>query len=134
MRIPRAQTKHADAHGRLPGNQNAGGVNDDVAKGVKRSQIDALAGLGFIERNGNVVLVGPSGVGKTHLAIALGYRATQAGTKHALQQPLACCRPGVRRMRQAMMHRAIKAYRFLIIDEVGYPLLPCTYGHSLGTR
>jgi DNA replication protein DnaC len=29
----------------------------------------------------NVVLVGPSGVGKTHLAIALGYRAAQAGIK-----------------------------------------------------
>src|SRR5450830_1386884 len=42
--------------------------NYDFAKGVKRSQIEELAGLGFIERNANVVLVGPSGVGKTHLA------------------------------------------------------------------
>lgn len=41
--------------------------NDDFAKGVKRSQIEDLAGLGFSERNENVVLVGPSGVGKTHL-------------------------------------------------------------------
>ena len=51
------------------------------AAGVKKSQIDELAGLGFVERHENVVLVGPSGVGKTHLAIALGYRATQAGIK-----------------------------------------------------
>jgi DNA replication protein DnaC len=34
--------------------------NYDFAKGVKRSQIEELAGLGFIERNENVVLVGPS--------------------------------------------------------------------------
>ena len=53
----------------------------DFAAGVKRSQIDELAGLGFVERSENGVLVGPSGVGKTHLAIALGYRAAQAGIK-----------------------------------------------------
>lgn len=55
--------------------------NYDFAKGVKRSQIDELAGLGFIERNEDVVLVGPSGVGKTHLAMALGYKAAQSGIK-----------------------------------------------------
>src|SRR5437763_1595912 len=53
--------------------------NYDFAKGVKKSQIEELAGLGFIERCENLVLMGPSGVGKTHLAMALGYRATQAG-------------------------------------------------------
>ena len=49
--------------------------------GVKKSQIDELAGLGFIKGQENVVLVAPSGVGKTHLAIALGCRAAQAGIK-----------------------------------------------------
>lgn len=50
-------------------------------KGVKKSQLEELAGLDFAERRENVVLVGPSGLGKAHLAIALGYRAAQAGIK-----------------------------------------------------
>ena len=36
-----------------------------------------LADLAFIERKENVVLLGPSGTGKTHIAIALGYLAIQ---------------------------------------------------------
>src|SRR5260364_52537 len=47
----------------------------------ERSYIDELAGLGFIERHENSLFIGPAGVGKTHLAIALGYRAAQAGMK-----------------------------------------------------
>lgn len=51
------------------------------ASGVPRTQILELASLAFVERTQNVVLLGPSGVGKAHLAIALGYRATQSRIK-----------------------------------------------------
>ena len=40
--------------------------------------IRELAELGFLDRAENVVLVGPSGTGKTHLAIALGIKACMA--------------------------------------------------------
>ena len=43
------------------------------ATGAPRKQIMELASLAFVERAENVVLLGSSGVGKTHLAIALGY-------------------------------------------------------------
>jgi len=98
--------------------------NFDFAKGVKRSQIEELAGLGFIERRENVVLVGPSGVGKTHLAMALGYKATQAGIKTrfmtAADLLLTLTTAHVQNNLKAVMHRTIKAYRLLIIDEIGY--------------
>ncbi|ATA18163.1 DNA replication protein DnaC [Gibbsiella quercinecans] len=98
--------------------------NYDFAKGVKRSQIEELAGLGFIERNENVVLVGPSGVGKTHLAMALGYKATQAGIKTRITTAsdllLALSTAHAQNSLKTVMHRAIKAYRLLIIDEIGY--------------
>lgn len=51
------------------------------AVGAPKKQIETLASLSFIQRKENVVLLGPSGVGKTHVAIALGFLATQAGLK-----------------------------------------------------
>jgi DNA replication protein DnaC len=46
---------------------------------IDRKVIRELAGLSFVERSENVILLGPPGVGKTHLAIALGIKAVEAG-------------------------------------------------------
>uniref|UniRef100_UPI000B2BB983 ATP-binding protein n=1 Tax=Escherichia coli TaxID=562 RepID=UPI000B2BB983 len=48
------------------------------ATGAPQKQLQSLRSLSFIERNENIVLLGPSGVGKTHLAIAMGYEAVRA--------------------------------------------------------
>jgi DNA replication protein DnaC len=96
----------------------------EFAQGAKRSQIDELAGFGFVGRNENGVLIGPSGVGKTHLACALGYRAAQAGIKTrfttAADLLLALVAAHTQNRLKAVMHRAINAYKLLIVDEVGY--------------
>ena len=46
---------------------------------LDRKLVRELAGLGFVERAENVILLGPPGVGKTHLAIALAVKAVEAG-------------------------------------------------------
>ena len=57
------------------------GYDFAFATGAPRSQIQELAALGFVERNENIVLLGPSGTVKTHLAIAFGLLAAQRGLK-----------------------------------------------------
>lgn len=67
---------------------------------------------------------GPSGIGKTHLAVALGYNATQNGIKtrfvsaaDLMLQLTAAHRQG--RLKE-FLRRGIQGPKLLIIDEVGY--------------
>ena len=94
------------------------------ATGAPRKQLLELASLAFIERAENVVLLGPSGVGKTHLAIALGHLATQRAMKVRFTTAAdlvlmleAAQRQG--KLKEAM-HRAVNVYKLLIVDEIGY--------------
>lgn len=47
--------------------------------GLDKQKIMGLFDLNFIRENGNVIFLGPPGVGKTHLAVALALKACQAG-------------------------------------------------------
>jgi DNA replication protein DnaC len=96
----------------------------EFAGGVPKAVVQELGSLAFVERCENVVLLGASGVGKTHLAIALGYRATQAGLKTRFITAADLLMTLSTAMRQNTLEEAIKRvvrpYRLLIIDEVGY--------------
>lgn len=90
---------------------------------VDRKVIRELAGLGFVERAENLILLGPPGVGKTHLAIALGVKAVEAGHK-VLFLTLETL---ISRMKKAQMEQRVDRQtqlllypKVLIIDEMGY--------------
>src|SRR5437763_895706 len=96
----------------------------NFATGAPRKQIMELASLAFIERAENVVFLGPSGVGKTHLAIALGYLATQRGHKVRFTTAADLVMTLETAQRQGRwkeaLHRTGSVYTLLIIDEIGY--------------
>jgi DNA replication protein DnaC len=81
-----------------------------------------------VERTENVILLGPSGVGKTHIAIALGMEAVKNGIKTRFVSAADLLLPLTTAKQQnrykALMQRSVLAPRLLIIDEIGY--LPFT--------
>ena len=94
---------------------------------VKREQVESLHELGFVDRAENVVLLGPPGVGKTHLAISLAVAAAESGrrvyygTLADLVESLMEAKTSgnlARRLR-VLTHPAL-----LVVDEIGY--LPVT--------
>lgn len=108
----------------FPAIKTLDGFDFGFATGAPRQQIHELAGLAFIERAENVVFLGPSGVGKTHLAIALGYLATQNGHKVRFTTAADLVMTLETAQRQGRwkeaMHRTVNVYKLLIIDEIGY--------------
>ena len=90
---------------------------------IDERQIRELRSLRFIHEASNVIFLGPPGVGKTHLSVALAEAAIRAGlgayfiTAHDLAADLG------RAYREGRLDRRMRVYlspKVLVIDEVGY--------------
>jgi DNA replication protein DnaC len=64
---------------KLPAHKTLEQFDFDAQPTLDRRLVEDLATLRFVEEKANCLLIGPPGVGKTHLAIALGHRAVHAG-------------------------------------------------------
>src|SRR5437870_9290612 len=90
---------------------------------IDERQIRELRSLRFIHEASNVIFLGPPGVGKTHLSVALAEAAIQSGfgayfrTAHDLVSDLG------RAYREGRLDRRMRVYlapKVLVIDEMGY--------------
>jgi DNA replication protein DnaC len=88
-----------------------------------RSAISALKGLEFVEKKRNVVLVGNSGTGKTHLAIATGVSACEQNVKVLFRTAAGLVNELIEAKQEgrfSLMIRQMKKVDLLILDELGY--------------
>jgi DNA replication protein DnaC len=90
---------------------------------INQQQILDFLSFRFIEQNENIVFLGPSGVGKTHLATAIGIAAAKKRTSTYFIK----CHDLIQNLRRARLENRLESrlkhytkYRLLIIDEIGY--------------
>lgn len=97
--------------------------NYDFQPSVNKAQIKDLCSLRFIEKKENILFYGTPGVGKTHLASAIGIEAAK---KRQLTYFISC-HDLIQNLRKAYHENRLEArlkhyskYKVLIIDEIGY--------------
>ena len=108
---------------RFPDTKTLDQLDWEVLQGVNRPKIHELASCRFVEDKHDVVIAGPIGTGKTHLAIALGVEAARRRIPVAFQKAADLVRDLMEARDErtlGRMHRRFQKVPLLIVDELGF--------------
>ena len=95
----------------------------DFQPKINKQQFLDFQSLRFLENNSNIILIGNSGVGKTHLATSIGI----AAAKKRISTYFIKCHDLIDQLKKAHLENKLDSrikhfskYKLLIIDEIGY--------------
>jgi DNA replication protein DnaC len=95
----------------------------DWPKKINRLQVQHLFRLEFVAQKANAVFLGNVGLGKTHLAIALGYAACQEGYAVRFANAISVINDLAAAQKRGLLKKQLKKYllpELLVLDELGY--------------
>ena len=110
----------------LPSGQTLADFDFAFQPSVSRRVVETLATCQYIRDSSTVLLQGPPGVGKTHLAVGLGIKALNNGFRVAfyrLSDLLWLMKKDKDTPPQALRRKKYMSTQLLIIDEIGYEVL-----------
>lgn len=94
---------------------------------IDQKVIRELSGLGFVNRNENVILLGPPGVGKTHIAVSSAVKAAESGHRVLFMTLDRLISALIKARQENRLERQLQQFTYpkvLVLDEIGY--LPMT--------
>jgi len=108
---------------KLPALKNFKDFDTNFQKGVSAKELEILAKLEWLDALYNLILIGPPGTGKTHLALAIGNKAVREGYKVAfttMDNLVHILKTQEISVKSQNRLRWFKKCELLIVDEFGY--------------